>query len=301
MNEIITIDTIHQYNDCFGLETLNPLVSIVDLSTIKPPKQAVYKINYGLYCLFLKDLKCGDIRYGRNYYDYQEGTIVCYGPGQVVTIENGDKVTGYKGWGLVFHPDLIRGTSLGTNIANYHFFSYESVEALHLSERERQTVFDCFHKIQTELHHDIDSHTQRLVVRNIELLLDYCDRFYDRQFITRRNVNNDLLTRLESLLNGYFQSDKPVLYGLPSVKFCADALNLSPNYFGDLVRKQTGRSAIEYVQAAVVSAAKNKLLSSNSSISEIAYNLGFKYPQHFTRMFKKQTGQTPADYRSQNN
>ncbi len=204
MDEILNIETIDQYNKLYNQETLHPLVSVVDLS--KSKERRYCRMNFGLYALFLKEVKCGDMRYGRNYYDYQEGTVVCIAPGQVVGFEDTGEVYQPKGRGLVFHPDLIRGTSLARDIKNYSFFSYESNEALHLSERERGIVLDCLNKILMELEHSIDKHSKRLIVTNIELLLDYCTRFYERQFITRESVNKDTLTRFENLINEYFQN-----------------------------------------------------------------------------------------------
>ena len=204
------------------------------------------------------------------------------------------------GWALIFHPDLIRGTSLGRHIKDYSFFSYDVNEALHLSDRERQVVLECFNKIQYELEHPIDKHSKTLIVSNIELFLKYCVRFYDRQFITRDNIHKDVLVRFEELLDEYFQSDKPQTLGLPSVAYCAGQLNLSANYFGDLVKKETGKSAQEYIQDKVIDVAKEKVFDISKSISEIAYEMGFKYPSHFTRLFKQQVGQSPNEYRSFN-
>ena len=248
----------------------------------------------------LKDVKCGDIRYGRNYYDYQEGTLVFLAPGQVVGIVNNGEYFQPKGWALLFHPDLIRGTSLVREMKNYTFFSYESNEALHLSEQERKVILDCFHNIESELQHAIDKHSKTLIVNNIELFLNYCVRFYDRQFITRSHVNKDILTRFENLLNDYFQSEKPQIIGLPSVQYCADSLHLSPNYFGDLIKKETGNSAQEYIQAKLIGVAKDRIFDTSLSVSEIAYSLGFKYPQHFSRLFKQKVGVTPNEYRMRN-
>ena len=287
MDEILNIETIDQYNKLYNQETLHPLVSVVDLS--KSKERRYCRMNFGLYALFLKEVKCGDMRYGRNYYDYQEGTVVCIAPGEVYQP---------KGRGLVFHPDLIRGTSLAQDIKNYSFFSYESNEALHLSERERGIVLDCLNKILMELEHSIDKHSKRLIVTNIELLLDYCTRFYERQFITRESVNKDTLTRFENLINEYFQNQVQT-EGLPSVKYFADKICLSPNYFGDLIKKETGKSAQEYIQLKLIGVAKEKVLNPAKTISQIAYELGFQYPQHFVRVFKKRVGCTPSEYRLQ--
>jgi AraC-like DNA-binding protein len=205
-----------------------------------------------------------------------------------------------KGYALVFHADLIHGTALGKHMQDYSFFGYQSNEALHLSERERKIVLDCFVKIEYELTHAIDKHSKRLIVSNIGLFLDYCIRFYDRQFITRDNVHKGVLERFESLLNEYFQSDKSQTLGLPSVAYCARELNLSANYFGDLIKKEAGKTAQEYIQSKVIDLAKERIFDENRSVSQIAYELGFKYPQHFSRLFKQVVGKTPNEYRIQN-
>ena len=233
---------------------------------------------------------------GRNDYDYQEGTLVFLAPEQVVRIEN-RQPHAPKGWALMFHPDLIRGTSLGRTMKEYTFFSYEVFEALHLSEQEKAMVIECFHNIEAELTHSIDKHSQRLIISNIELFLNYCTRFYDRQFITRSHVNSSVLSRFESILNEYFHSSQPQLHGLPTVKYCADQLNLSSNYLGDLIKKQSGRSAQEHIQLQLIESAKEKMFDRDKSVSQVAYELGFEYPQYFSRLFKKRTGMTPNEYR----
>jgi len=298
MDEIIKLDNISQFNMMRGIETYHPLVSIIDFSKMKLIPEV--RAHYGFYCVFLKDSVCGDLKYGCNYYDYQEGTLVFIAPGQIVGIGNKPGAARPKGWGLLFHPDLIRGTSLGQNIKMYTFFSYEVNEALHLSARERQVVMDCLHNIDHELRQTIDKHSKVLIANNIELLLNYCMRYYDRQFITRAAVNKDILSRFEKLLDNYFQSELVHTIGLPSVRYCADQLHLSANYFGDLVKKETGKSAQENIQLKVLSLAREKIFDRSKTISEIAYELGFKSPQHFSRMFKNETGQTPNEYRSLN-
>ena len=197
----------------------------------------------------------------------------------------------------MFHPDLIHGTAIGRKIQDYTFFGYQSNEALHISDRERKIVLDCLSKIQYELEHAIDKHSKRLIVSNIETLLNYCIRFYDRQFITRENVHQGILERFANLLNEFFHSDKPQTIGLPSVAWCAGELNLSPGYFGDLVKKETGITAQEYIQAKVIDVSKERIFDHNKSVSEIAYELGFKYPQHFTRLFKQRVGYNPNEFR----
>lgn len=303
MKGIYRFDTVTEYNALNNHETLHPLVSIINFSKANPRtwgSEKNVRINFGMYCIFLKDVKCGDLKYGRNYYDYQEGTLVFVAPGQVMEIENDGKVYQPKGHALVFHPDLIQGTNLAKSLSEYNFFSYKANEALHLSERERQIVLDCFSKINYELQQGVDKHSKKLIASNIELFLNYCDRFYDRQFITRDNANHGILEKFEELLNGYFSSDKPQKLGLPSVAWFAEELYLSANYFGDLIKKETGKSAKEYIQDKIIDAAKNLAFDPDKTVNEIAYELGFKYPQHFTRLFKNVTGYTPNEYRGLN-
>ena len=299
MGEIIKLDNICQYNEMVGQETLHPLVSVLDLSKSSRMMKHV-RMSYGFYAVFLKEVKCGDLRYGRNYYDYQEGTLVFLAPGQVIGIDDNGEYSQPKGRVLRVHPDLIRGTSLGRNIKDYSFFSYEVNEALHLSEQERGVIIDCLNNINEELNRGIDKHSKMLIVSNIELLLNYSIRFYDRQFITRENVNKDILSKFENVVNGYFQTDKPETIGLPSVRYCADQLHLSANYLGDLIKKETGKSAQEHIQLRLIDIAKEKILGTSKTVSEIAYELGSKYPQHFTRVFKKNVGYTPIEYRGIN-
>jgi len=298
MDEIIKLDNIYQFNTLRGIETLHPLVSVFEFSKMKLIPEA--RAHYGFYCVFLKEAVCGELKYGCNYYDYQEGTLVFIAPGQVVGIGSKPGSPKPEGWALLFHPDLIRGTSLGRNIKQYTFFSYEANEALHISERERLIIIDCLNKIDHELNQSIDKHSKTLIANNIELLLNYCLRFYDRQFITRGTVNKDILVKFERLLDNYFHSEITQIHGLPTVKYCAGLLNLSANYFGDLIKKETGRSAQEYIQLKLIDIAKERIFDTSKSISEIAYGLGFKHPQHFSRMFKNETGYAPNEYRSLN-
>ena len=298
MEEIFKLETVSQYNTLMGQETLHPLVSVINCSNSGMIQYM--RMNLGFYAIFVKDVKCGDMRYGRNNYDYQKDTLVFVAPGQVIGFDNIGEYFQPQGWALVFHPDLIRGTSLAHKMKDYTFFSYEVNEALHLSDKEEQIVLDCLNKIDFELRQSIDKHSKTLIVSNIELLLNYCIRFYDRQFITRANANSDILVKFENILDDYFQSDKPQTVGLPSVGYCAEYLHLSANYFGDLIKKETGKSAQEYVQLKLMDIAKEKVLDTTKSINEIADELGFKYPQHFTRMFKKTTGFTPNEYRLRN-
>ncbi|MBL7708039.1 MAG: AraC family transcriptional regulator, partial [Chitinophagaceae bacterium] len=272
MEEIVKLENVAQYNLMRGVETLHPLITVLDLSKAKPMPAKTF--NFGLYAVYLKELNCGELKYGRNQYDYQEGTLVFIAPGQVLGIPSNIKTFEPKGWALLFHPDLIKGTSLGKHIQDYSFFSYDVNEALHLSDKERQVVLDCFAKIEYELQHAIDKHSKKLIASNIELFLNYCNRFYDRQFITRDNAHQGILERFENLLNNYFTSEKPAAIGLPSVAYCAGELNLSPNYFGDLVKKETGKSPQEYIQSKIIDVAKERIFDISKSVSEIAYELG---------------------------
>ena len=298
MEEIQTIDTVRQYNDSLGVDTLHPLVSVVDFDEM--PTYQYFRRYMGIYAVFLKYIKCGDMKYGCQSYDYEDGTLVFISPGQVYGIDSKGKIIKPSGKALVFHPDLMINTDLMRKIKDYTFFSYDVNEALHLSKRERATINDCFEKIAYEIDQNIDKHSKTLIVSNIELFLNYCMRFYDRQFITRTNVNKDILVRFENLLNDYFKSDKAQTSGLPSVTFCAEELHLSPNYFGDLIKKETGNTALDYIQTKLIDEAKSKIFDASKSINDIANELGFKYQQHFTRLFKQKTGVTPNEYRNLN-
>ena len=298
MVKIFNLDSVDLYNKLYGLETLNPLVSVIDLNKATSSVDLI-RFNYGIYALYLKLEKACDIKYGRQTYDYQEGTIVCFAPGQTAeTNPTTDKVQ-VNAHGILFHPDLLRGTSLGKSIKKYTFFSYEVNEALHLSEEERSIVMDCLKIIRMELEHGVDKHSKILLVNHIELLLNYCMRFYERQFITRGKTNRDVLTRFENLLDEYFESALAEQDGLPTVKYFADKLCLSSNYFGDMFKKETGKSPQEYIQEKVIELAKERISDTADTVSQIAYSLGFQYPQHFCRLFKKRVGYTPSEYRAQ--
>ena len=298
MDKILNLDSVDLYNKLYGLETLNPLVSVIDLNKATSSVDLI-RFNYGIYALYLKLEKACDINYGRQTYDYQEGTIVCFAPGQTAeTNPTTDKVQ-VNAHGILFHPDLLRGTSLGKSIKKYTFFSYEVNEALHLSEEEISIVMDCLKIIRMDLEHGVDKHSKTLLVNHIELLLNYCMRFYERQFITRGKTNRDVLTRFENLLDEYFESALAEQDGLPTVKYFADKLCLSSNYFGDMFKKETGKSPQEYIQEKVIELAKERISDTADTVSQIAYSLGFQYPQHFCRLFKKRVGYTPSEYRAQ--
>lgn len=298
MDEIIRVDTIDQYNRLYGLETMHPLVGVVDLTKATTFPNHV-RMNMGVYSLYLKQTLCGDLKYGKKLYDYQEGTIVSFAPGQVIGVELKENVRPAS-VGIVFHPDLIRGTSLGENIKQYSFFSYEVNEALHVSEEEKQIIMDCFDKIRIELSHAIDKHSKTLIAKNIELLLDYCMRFYERQFNTRSKANKDILVQFENLLDDYFQGDNAEINGYPTVKYFADKVFLSPNYFGDLIKKETGQTAQQYIISKLIGFAKDRIVNTNLTVSEIAFGMGFQYAQHFSRLFKKNVGCSPNEYKRLN-
>lgn len=300
MDKILNLDHVELFNQLYGLETLHPLVSVVDLNRATRNVE-VLSVRYGIYALFLKMEKACNIKYGRQIYDYQEGTIVCFAPGQTAeTNRTVDRIQ-TNAYGILFHPDLLHGTSLGKNIKKYTFFSYEVNEALHVSEEEQSIIKDCLKIIRMELEHGIDKHSKHLIATHIELLLGYCLRFYERQFATRSKANRDVLTRFETLLEEYFEGEQAERNGLPSVKYFAGELCLSPNYFGDMLKKETGKTPQEYIQDKVIELAKEYISDTKKTISQIAYSLGFQYPQHLCRLFKKRVGCTLNEYRTQIN
>jgi AraC-like DNA-binding protein len=300
MDRIHEIKSISDYNSLFGLETLHPLISVVNyLEGVRPTHIKETKMKMGFYYIGLKEGKVGSIRYGRNYYDYQEGTLVFFGPDQIFELsEEAKNSPPSKGFALIFHPDLLIGTQLHDKMNKYHFFSYEVNEALHLSDKEKKTILDCFDNIKIELRNGIDKHSGTLLVNHIELLLNYCIRFYERQFITRKSVNHDILSKFEKLLNDYFIGGFAIQNGLPSVKYFANNLYLSPNYLGDLMKKETGKTPLEQIQEKLIDLSKHELYNPSKNISEIAFELGYKQSQHFSRFFKQQTGVSPNEFRT---
>ena len=298
------IESISQAHQIAGLsKPKHPLVSVVKTKDLKPTLDIHgLKVVHHLYQITLKDARWGVLRYGKSSYDYEEGTLTFTSPGQVTMLEDDSpiEVEDSKGWAMLFHPDLIRKSTLGDKIDRYTFFTYEVNEALHLSEEELKTLEDLLDKIVNEYSRYIDKHSQHLIIANIELFLDYCTRFYDRQFYSRANLNSDIISKFERLLKDYFNYEKVVENGIPTVSYCAKALNLSTNYLSDLLKKETGKTAQEHIHLFVVEKAKNKLLNSNDSVSDVAYDLGFEYPQHFSQLFKSKTGMSPKEYRNLN-
>ncbi len=299
MADISAIKSITEAHEFLSLgKPKHPLVSVFrHEDMVMPDGYEAYRISLNLYQVMLKEGISGSLGYGRNSYDFQEGTIIFTSPGQVISAVEGEETFDPKGWSLIFHPDLIRKSELGQTIDIYSFFSYEVHEALHLSDEEKQSLTDMVENITREIQQNIDQHSQKLIISTIKLMLDYCSRYYDRQFYTRTNLNQDTVTKFERLMKSYYNSEKPLEFGIPSVKYCGQELAMSPNYLSDLLKKETGMNAHEHIQFYVINKAKNRLLGSTDSISQIAYSLGFEYPQHFSKMFKSTTGMSPTEYR----
>lgn len=299
MESILNIRSVSQLNDLLQQPKVNhPLVSVLFFKEFEYSSDIFKRFTSELYAVILKNHIHGTLKYGRQNYDFQEGTVIFTGPGQVLSFEEESKSREGIEWGVFFHPDLFRNTSLSKKMSNFSFFSYETYEALHLSDKEKQNLSECVAKINQELIHSIDNHSQTLIVSTIELLLSYCNRYYDRQFTTRTLKNIDILSQFENELNEYFNAE--ITNGLPSVTHFAEKLNLSPNYLSDLLKKETGKNAQEHIHYHLIEKAKNQLLLSKNSVSEIAYELGFNYPQYFSKLFKRQTGITPSEYRDFN-
>lgn len=287
-------NTVQEFNDYYGLETLHPLVNVVRFNKPAKVEEAMY--HYGLYALFLKENKGCKLSYGRTEYDFDEMTVTSFAPGQVIHVEPNPEVIIPKWTAIVFHPDLLNRTSLGKNISRYEFFDYTSNEALHLSVAEIEIFRGVLSMIQQELNRSIDKHSKELIVNNIELLLNYCLRFYDRQFITREEINHSVVKKFTALLDQYI-ANQAQQEGFPSVAYFADKCCYSPKYFGELVKTETGRTAKDFISDRMLIAAKQLLNDESLSIKAKSQQLGFEYPQHFIRFFKAKTGQTPSDYR----
>ncbi len=298
MEEIRNLQTIRDYCETFGFENHHPLVEVVHCD--EPERLKPYVINWGFYALYLKDMASCTITYGRTQYDHGDKSIIAFAPGQVCQFE---AIPGKdpKFVGVLFHPDFIHGTPLGRAISGYSFFNYEANEALHLSPQEFRIVQSLMDIIDFEVTATaIDQHSQDIITQNIHLLLDYCNRFYDRQFRERQPLNHDVLLRFENLLQDYLSSGQAEHDGVPTVNYFADKICLSPNYFGDLIRRETGRSPKDYINQRMLDTAKEMLLSTDIPIGRISARLGFQYQQHFVRFFKKFAGETPSNYRRDN-
>jgi AraC-like DNA-binding protein len=301
MEPVINLKNISDLNNFIKVKTKHPLVAVVDFSQVDEYIESGIRISAEFYSIMFKNYCANKIRYGRQSYDFQDGNLICIAPKQVLTMDTEiEQKDDMMGWGLFFHPDLIRGTSLSGKMSEYSFFSYETSEALHMSDKEKQVLYDCVQNIENELQENIDVHSQTLIVSNIELLLNYCSRYYGRQFITRKHSNSTVVSQVEKWLRDYFKSDERIKTGLPSVKRLADQVHLSPSYLGDLLKKETGMNAQDHIHYYLIEEAKNILLNTDHSVSEVAYALGFEYPQYFSKLFKQKTGQSPIAYRNLN-
>jgi AraC-like DNA-binding protein len=279
----------------------HPLVAVIDFSNVDEQVPEETRISGDYYCLLFKRYDGNNVRYGRKVVDFNNGSLMCIAPNQVLDLETDiGAYTEKEGWGVFFHPDLIRNTSLQDKMKDYSFFSYEISEALHMSEKEKQIFYDCVKKLDDELQENIDVHSQGIIVSNIELLLNYCTRFYGRQFITRKSVNSSVVMQVEKTLRNYFTEGGLKEQGLPTVKNLADKVNLSPGYLSDLLKKETGKNAQDHIHYYLVEEAKNILISTDKSVGEVAYLLGFEYPQYFNKLFKRKTGKTPIEFRNLN-
>lgn len=301
-NKYVAIQSISDLHMLYQLpKPSHPLVSFFDLKKVNWKNwNNVEQITFyqmGFYSIYCKKFNSNSLRYGKSYYDFKEGSLMFMAPNQVISPSPDLQK---EGWGLVFHPDLLNNSSLGNKINSYSFFHYDTNEALHISEDEKLILKDCVEKIRKEYSQNIDKHTQTLIQTNIELLLNYCDRFYDRQFLTRAKVSNDIVQKFERLLKDYFNNETIIEIGLPDVKYFALALNLSPSYLSDLLKRFTGKSTQEHIHLQLTDKAKTLLWSSGKSVSEIAYELGFDHPSHFTKIFKAKTGKSPTEYRHLN-
>lgn len=299
--DIIRISSLTQLHDALGLpKPKHPLISLMDAGDFHVPREMVgTKVISDFYMISLKDKSCG-MDYGRNTFDFQEGVMAFTAPGQVSGINEEVRPGDIKGWMLYFHPELIKGTHLAEAMDDFQFFNYEVYEALHLSESEEETVFECVKNIKAEYEQRIDNHSQRVIISSLELLLNYSRRFYERQFNTRTSQNIGVVAQFEKDLNTYFENDEQLKNGLPSIKHFSEKAHLSQHYFSDLLKKETGRTAKDHINDFVIEKAKNVLLGSDQNVSEIAYDLGFNYPHYFTRLFKTKTGMTPVEYRQLN-
>jgi AraC family transcriptional activator of pobA len=300
MKEIINLDTISETHRFLGIEKpKHPLISVLRIGDVLQNLEVDnVKYSLGLFQISLKDNCPFTIaNYGRNSYDYQEGTMVFTAPNQVLEFKKAEAIEEDAGWSLVFHPDLIRKSELGKKMDSFSFFSYASNESLHLSDEERKTLTEIVEKIEKEFSNNIDAHSQTLIISNLELLLNYCVRYYDRQFYTRTNLNEDIASQFVKLLKDYYKQNKQLELGIPSVQYCGEAMNMSPKYLSDLLRKETGQSTQDHIHKYIIEKAKNRLLNSNESASEIAYALGFEYPQYFSKVFKKKTTMSPNEFR----
>lgn len=301
MTEFIHIKSISQLHQLMEIEKpVHPLISVVRHSKDMKISFGNVRLNSDLYFISLKENIKGSFKYGRNSYDFEEGTLLFVAPGQVMSSNNEEIEPDLGGWSIFFHPNLIEKSTLSETILKYHFFNYDIHEALHLSEKEKATLAECVLKIEQEINQNIDKHSQELIIHNIEAILKYGLRYYDRQFATRTNQSKDYISQFETFLKNYFNQNQQLESGIPTVEICGKAMNMSGKYLSDLLKAETGKSLIEHIHLYIVDKAKATLLNSNLSVSEIAHSLGFDYPQHFSKLFKIKTGLSPSEYRNLN-
>lgn len=293
MAKIMKIRNVSDYGRYLGHTDCHPLVSVIDYAEVSPIRHSLN--NYSVYGIFFHDEAKIDLAYGCGKYDYKKGTVICVAPGQIGGKEDNGELVALTGWALLFHPDLLHGTHLEKVIKSYPFFDYRVNEALHMTDEEHDILSSLMRQIQDELQKKHDELQNSIIVGYIGLVLNFCQRFYNRQFITRKLENSDILVKFDRLLQDYFEGKKQLELGIPTVQYCAEKLCMSSNYFGDVIKRTTCDTASNYIRQYVIQQAKNAL-ATGASITQVADELGFEYPQHLSRMFKKQTGMTPTEY-----
>lgn len=294
MSKILNVHKPSDYSSWVGKSDPHELVSVINYSDVSPVRYSLN--NYGVYGLFLQGKEEGlDLVYGTGKYDYSEGALICVAPGQIGGKEDNGELVNLTGWAVLFHPDILQGTGLENDIKKFTFFDYHINEALHMTVEEREVMISLMRQLENELRFPPDRMQNRIIVGFINLLLRYAQRFYNRQFVSRTVVNNDILSRFERLLNEYYDSNMQLTSGVPTAQYCSERLAMSPSYLSDVIKRTTGDTASHYIKRHIIQLAKNKLVSGMNS-SEVAYALGFDYPQHFSRTFKRITGETPTEY-----
>lgn len=293
MGNILKVKNVNDYGKYVGCAEQHPLVCVVDYAAVSPVRSSLN--DYSVYGIFFHDEAELELAYGRGKYDYKQGTVICVAPGQIGGKEDDGREIELTGWALLFHPDLLHGFPLEKNIKDYSFFDYRINEALHMTYEEQEILVSLMRQIQTELSGKHDELQNAIIVGYIELVLNFCRRFYNRQFMTRKIENSDILVRFDRLLRDYFEDKLQLTLGMPTVQYCADKLCMSPNYFGDVIKKTTGDTASNHIRRFVIQMAKNGL-AAGETVSQVSDRLGFEYPQHFSRMFKKQEGFPPSEY-----